>query len=152
MPSLVGFVKEIDTKTFSGCSSLSRVDLPVTLVSLDDDAFAYCVTLQSIILPNAVATLGSSVFEGCSSLATVELSNSLKKIGSSAFKDCLALTTIHCNAAIPPECKGDNVFKNVPVGSCQLHVPKGCKNLYMSAKAWSTFNSINEMMLVRTNE
>jgi hypothetical protein len=145
-----GLVKEIDNATFSGCTRLEKVELPVTLTQIGDDAFGKCASLKSMVLPNAVAELGSSSFSGCSSLSEIELSNSLKTIGRGAFEGCALLTTIRSNAAVPPVCKGDNVFKKVNVGACHLSVPKGSKGLYNAAKIWSQFANVEELILVST--
>ena len=141
-------IKEIDNGTFSGCSSLLEVGLPISLTEIGDDVFEDCISLNSIVLPNTIVNIGSSVFAGCVGLTSIEMPNSLKKIGRNTFNGCVALMRIKMNAATPPECASDNVFKKVPVASCLLEVPGACKTNYQNAKVWKDFNNIKEMVLM----
>ena len=68
----------------------------------------------------------------------------MKKIGKSAFSKCVSLNAIRIHAVIPPQCGGDNTFKDVPVGVCRLTVPQGCKIAYNNAKVWKSFYQVVE--------
>lgn len=64
-------VTTIGTQAFSGCSSLSEITLPETLVTIRSNSFTNCTALTSITLPGSVNMVEASAFQGCSSLAEV---------------------------------------------------------------------------------
>ncbi|MDE6476673.1 MAG: leucine-rich repeat domain-containing protein [Mycoplasmoidaceae bacterium] len=59
-------------------------------------AFAFCSTLTTVNLPNSLIKLDNSVFHKCSSLTSVDFSNStiFSSIGQEVFSYCLSLTSI----------------------------------------------------------
>ncbi|MBR1935869.1 MAG: leucine-rich repeat protein, partial [Muribaculaceae bacterium] len=62
-----------------------------------DFAFSGCSGLTSITIPNSVITIGGSAFSGCTGLTSVTIPNSVTSIGSSVFKDCSGLTNVTWN-------------------------------------------------------
>ena len=67
---------EIDTSTFEGCSSLTKVTIPSTVTSIGSSAFRDCSSLTSITIPSLVTSIGSYAFYNCYKLAEVyNLSN-----------------------------------------------------------------------------
>lgn len=67
-------VKEIGSLMFSGCSSLSSIDL-TGIEKIGERAFYGCAALQNITLPVTVAELGRDCFENCTSLETCTVMN-----------------------------------------------------------------------------
>ena len=84
---------------FSGCSSLTHIQLSSNTISIGSGTFAYCESIKNLTIPNGVVTIGSCVFLGCISLTTVEIPNSVEMIGECAFWDCNSLSTV-----IIPDC------------------------------------------------
>ncbi|MGM9746329.1 MAG: leucine-rich repeat protein, partial [Paludibacteraceae bacterium] len=63
-------VTRIET-AFKGCSKLTSVTLPNSIISLYDYSFSGCSELTSVTIPNSVQNIGKHVFDGCSSLTSV---------------------------------------------------------------------------------
>ena len=94
-------VTEIGNEAFAGCSTLKKVTIPGTVITLDDDCFYGCRYMTDIIIPESVTSIGYTVFGGCSALRAVVLPEHLKELGSGAFWDCFSLTQLY----IPGEIK-----------------------------------------------
>lgn len=79
---------------FSGCSSLTHIQLSSNTISIGSGTFAYCESIKNLTIPNGVTTIGDGVFYYCSSLTTIDIPNSVEMIGERAFWDCNSLTTV----------------------------------------------------------
>ncbi|MDE6013325.1 MAG: leucine-rich repeat domain-containing protein, partial [Anaeroplasmataceae bacterium] len=75
-------------------TSLSKVILPDSLVSLGEGAFKGCKTLVSINIPNSLETIESNTFADCKALKTVEGAANILSVGANAFSNCNALDSI----------------------------------------------------------
>jgi hypothetical protein len=81
--------------TFSGCTRLTAISLPLTLTSVGDSCFSGCASLGALVIPDAVTTLGGYFVSGCSSLQTIALGAGVSGIGNDTFGGALpALTAI----------------------------------------------------------
>lgn len=85
-------VKHIANKAFSGCSSLTLVEIPDSVTSIGNNAFEACTSLTSIAIP--ASNIGARAFEGCKNLTRIYMNRSVTNIGSVAFAGCSALTEI----------------------------------------------------------
>ena len=63
------------------------------LTTVGSRAFSGCSSLTSIDLPN-VTTVGNDAFSGCSALTSIDLLN-VTTVGSYAFRSCDSLKEIH---------------------------------------------------------
>lgn len=108
-------VTTIGDKAFLGCSSLSTITIPNSVINIGDYAFHGCTSLccivlpdsitsisagaflSSIIIPNSVTSIGSAAFYFCESLISIKIPNSVKKIGYFAFPFSESLI-IQCNS------------------------------------------------------
>lgn len=82
-------VTGIGMETFAGCTSLTSVIVPNSVVSFGFMAFAGCSHLTSFTIPNSVTSIGEGAFYGCSSLMSIIIPNSVINIASSAFSGCI---------------------------------------------------------------
>ena len=80
-------VTRIKDRAFSGCSTLTRIEIPNSVTSIGVYAFSGCSSLTSIEIPNSVTSIGKYAFYRCSSLTRVKLLN-LAEIGDRAFDGC----------------------------------------------------------------
>ena len=107
-------VTSIGGSAFSGCTSLSKVDLPKTLTTIEAGTFRDCTSLKEIVIPDSVTEIRSNwgydgcdgAFSGCTSLSKVDLPKKLTTIEAGTFRDCTSLkeivipdsvTEIRCN-------------------------------------------------------
>lgn len=79
---------------FSGCSSLTSINLPSSLTSIGSGAFGGCLSLTTINLPSSVKSIGQTAFSGCSSLTTINFPSSVTSIGLYTFTNCLSLKNV----------------------------------------------------------
>ena len=163
-------VTSIGNFAFSGCSSLTGIQIPNSVTSIGDSAFAWCESLTSVVIGksvtsigdrafyncesltsavigNTVTSIGDRAFDGCKSLTSIEIPNSVTSIGYDAFSGCSRLTEITCWATTPPTITY-NTFSNY---YADLYVPAGCKSAYQSANHWKKFYYIKEIPTLSTS-
>ena len=66
-------VSSIGGGAFSGCTSLSGVNIPSTVTVIGDEAFSGCTSFTSVDIPSSVTEIAHRVFAGCSNLSTVNM-------------------------------------------------------------------------------
>ena len=124
-------IKEIGLWAFSGCTSLSNVNLG-NVEKLSNMAFNNCTALTSIKLPKTLTKIASGApFSGCTNLKHIELEdgmtvipnyvcastpiteitipNTVKEIGLWAFSDCTSLSNVNLGNV---EKLSDKAFNN----------------------------------------
>lgn len=79
---------------FDGCSALSSITIPNSVMSIGDYAFRSCSALSSILIPDSVMSIGAEAFEYCDGLSSITLGSGVTNVGSAAFSNCSSLTTI----------------------------------------------------------
>ena len=83
---------------FSGCSNMTGVDIPSSVVNIGNNAFYNCYALTSVTIPTSVTSMGSYAFYNCQNLKNVNIPTSTEYIGSGAFQYCYALDSVYYNA------------------------------------------------------
>ena len=94
-------VAVISDYAFSGCTSLTSVNIPDSVTSIGIWAFYNCTSLTSVNIGNSVTSIGEYAFKGCASLTSVNIPDSVTSIGEYAFYGC-PLLTIYCAAESKP--------------------------------------------------
>ena len=87
-------VVEIGEYAFSGCTGLTSIEIPNSVTRIGSSAFSVCTNLTSIEIPNSVTSIDYYAFSGCTGLASIEIPNSVTRIGQYTFSGCTGLTSI----------------------------------------------------------
>lgn len=95
VPDMLGGknVVAIDAGTFDQVM-LTGIQLPDTLLAVEEQTFLYHVSLLEVALGEGTQTIGANAFEGCVALTKVELGESLQDIEDMAFTGCQELKSI----------------------------------------------------------
>ena len=110
-------MKTIRINTFKGCSSLTTINIPDNVTTIDHSAFQECTSLENVVI-------GAGV----------------KWIKYDAFRYCYALKSVTCKPTTPPT--GDsNMFEGIS-SSAKIYVPTGSGDAYKTAQYWSDYASL----------
>jgi len=66
-----------------GCTGITTITLPESLVSINEYAFRNCSSLPEIALPSALRSIGGHAFDGCSGIEKIIINNSDKALSLS---------------------------------------------------------------------
>ena len=72
--------------TFTGCSSLVKIELNAGLKNIPYACFKGCTSLESIDLPEAVTSIGAWAFNGCSKLTSLKIPAGVTSIGNNSLQ------------------------------------------------------------------
>lgn len=89
-------VKITQNTGFIGNEHLFEIRLPESIYSIGTYSFSGCTSLSSINLEN-VTSLGSYAFKNCKNLKEIELSQYLKTIPAYCFQNCISLEEVVIN-------------------------------------------------------
>lgn len=74
------------TGAFLGCTELTEVIVPDSVITIGPGAFYNCTSLEKINIPNSVTDIEMCAFARCDSLKNIKIPNSVKNIGDLAFE------------------------------------------------------------------
>ncbi len=103
-------VRSIGDWAFEDCKSLVSVNIPHGVESIGENAFRYCMSLASVNIPDSVTSIGDWAFGRCTSLASVNISDGVTNIGDSAFRYCHSLASVNIPDSVTSI--GDQAFLN----------------------------------------
>ncbi len=103
-------VTAIGMEAFAGCSWLTSVSIPNSVVTIGGATFSGCSSLTSVAIPDSVTAIGVAAFAGCSSLTSVTIPEHVTEIRYAAFSRCSSLVEIRVAENNPAYCSVDGVL------------------------------------------
>lgn len=92
-------LKKIGSYAFQN-TSLTSVNIPDNVETIENDAFGRVKRLQEVHLPDNLTALGGSAFEYCRNLRAVKIPSKIKVITWYAFRDCSSLQSVELHDSI----------------------------------------------------
>ena len=124
-------VRVVGDYSFSGCSSLSSIEIPAGITAVGDYAFRGCTALRSVTIPEGVTIIGSSAFFDCSALNRVDIPATVESIGGFAFEHCPAIFSMNVDQTNPRYDSRDSC--NAIIESATNTLLAGCMNTVIPA-------------------
>lgn len=87
-------IKKIMPYAFIGCSSITDITFPNTLVHIGASSFEKCTAITNIVFPENTNSIESQAFAYCTSLKNIAISDGITNIGDEAFAYCPLLGNI----------------------------------------------------------
>nr|WP_294371684.1 leucine-rich repeat protein [uncultured Ruminococcus sp.] len=122
-------VERINDRAFSGCISLTDVDLGKGVTSIESYAFYNCQNLKAITIPEQVYNLGGYIFNNCLNLKTVYYKAKNISYASSIFNlpsvtDLVIASTVE---TLPSEAFANySYLENVVIENGLMTIPYKC--------------------------
>lgn len=131
-------VTSIGQSAFSGCSTLTSVTFPNSMVAISNYAFSGCTSLTSITIPSGMTeSIGYGVFQGCTSLSSIVVNSGNTKYNSGD----------NCNAII------ETSTKKLIAGCQNTTIPSTVTKIgQLAFSALNNLTSINIPSSVKTIE
>lgn len=153
---------------FADCSSLTNVNFPNSLKSINISAFYGCSSLADVNFQNSLENIDASAFQRCNSLESVVIPESVRSVGDRAFSECNNLEsvtilsddiTIKQYFILDSDVKSisiesmniplidNNAFDGIP-DTIPIYVPCGMKDEYSAAEFWNRFTNYRESLFL----
>ena len=127
-------VRTIGAEAFSGATYLKSINIPQSVIRIEERAFQECTNLESIALPDSIIYLGDYAFYNCASLESINISTSLSYIGVYAFYGTKFYTTSK-NWTDDMLYLGSYLIKSTTKSDGIIEIKKGTKILSVSSLA-----------------
>ena len=101
---------------FSGCSSLTNINIPLYITAGNVVPTEYCKDCTSLVTARVAAgteTIKASAFSGCTSLTSITLPPELTAVEDGAFQNCNALTDVYFGGTAE---RWNNIKDSFPTG------------------------------------
>ncbi len=119
-----GDIKEIPPDAFSGCIQLATVELPESIVRINENSFLNS-GLTEIYIPDSAEFIGKQAFFGCSKLESISGMNGIEKIDERAFMKTALRGVVSLPASL--QYLGDGVFSET-FSLEGIYVPSECRS------------------------
>lgn len=159
--SLPSNITEIPLAMFWGCSSLKRIDIPVSVSNLGlyalkgtglvsvhipsgvkwigPEAFADCHQLRTVTFEEGIQKIERGAFNSCSALQSITLPSTVTILEKEIFRKCSSLMEVIILSKIPPELKDDMLpYTNA---NLVIYVPNDAVQAYKTTSYWSNYAS-----------
>lgn len=98
----------INDGAFKGCSNITEITIPYSVTKICSSAFEGCTGLTKIVIQDSIVRILDEAFKGCVNLAEISVGNGSIEIGRKAFDDCVKL-------------EDENGFKIINNKLCSYH-------------------------------
>ena len=136
-------VTSIGKYAFANCTYLHSVNLPSSLVTIEDYAFDKCSGLVTMWIPEGVKEVGAA-FRDCKLLVLV-IPSTVTTIDSQFITNIQRLDLLACRATTPPVFSNDTIGDKQVVSKCRLRVPEESIEAYQKAIGWKEFKDFDEL-------
>ena len=92
---LGGSIVSMGVSTFAGCSSLTSVYISEGVTSIGEGAFYKCTSLTSVYISEGVTSIEGDAFYKCTSLTSVYIPEGVTTIAGGTFANCSSLTSVY---------------------------------------------------------
>ena len=127
---LGGSIVSIGMSTFAGCSSLTSVYIFEGFTSIGEGAFYNCTSLTSVYIPKSVTSIEGDAFDYCTSLTSIYIPESVTSIGYAAFANNPSLTSVYIPEGVT-SIEG-SVFSSC-TGLTSVYIPEGVTSIGQGA-------------------
>lgn len=86
-------ISVLPKNAFSNCTSLLNIEIPESVVAIEEYCFASS-GLKQIVIPNSVQVIGNKAFQNCKNLFSAQLSEGISEISPELFSGCTSLAEI----------------------------------------------------------
>lgn len=83
--------KRIAKEAFKNCEKIETVELPSSLLEIQDYAFAGCTSIKSLKFANGIERIARGAFQSCKKIERLEFPSSLTEIQDYAFQGCTSI-------------------------------------------------------------
>ena len=112
---------------FKGCSSLTNIDIPDGVISIEGAVFMECSGLTSMDIPDGVTSIEYRAFEDCSGLTSIEIPDRVTSIGNGAFKGCSRLTSVYYKGTAEE-------WKSIEIGDYNTYLTNATRYYYSESQ------------------
>ena len=134
-------VVSIGTYAFYKCSNLTSIHIPESVTDIGNYALRSCKSLSSIYIPESVTSIGNYAFYYCTSLASVYIPEGVTSIGERVFAYCSSLTSVYIPEGVTSI--GERVFEQCS-SLTSVNIPEGVTSIGRYAFTYCTsLTSVN---------
>ena len=134
-------VVSIGTYAFYNCSNLTSIHIPESVTDIGNYALRSCKSLSSIYIPEGVTSIGNYAFYYCTSLTSVYIPEGVTSIGERVFAYCTSLTSVYIPEGVTSI--GERVFERCS-SLTSVYIPEGVTSIGRYAFTYCTsLTSVN---------
>ena len=119
-------VTAIDNEAFWGCSDMTSITIPNSVITIGNETFRYCSGLQDVTIPSSVTSIGNGAFCWCRGLTSVTIPRTVTSIGINPFWGSSSITSITVENGNPNYDSRDNC--NAIIETATNTLITGCLN------------------------
>mgnify|MGYP002623288496 CR=1 FL=1 len=135
-------VTGIGIRAFWGCTNLTSVTLPESIITIAEAAFNSCTQLSSIEIPNSVLSIDDDAFYKCTGLKSISIGTGLNSFATSALSRCTNLSSIAVDSENPNYDSRGNC--NAIIKTANNTLIKGCNSSIIPSDVAAIGNSAFE--------